>query len=280
MNVPKINFSNPYFGQNKYTIREFSNGKEFSTVCDGEEFFHHYIIDEPKGILTDLEQCINDLKFEKKLRPVINFINESGKFINEKIYGIAGFGGLTSVFDIGNDRVLKISEENPFEYRKHNPKFDIPLLSQIEHYGNMYGYIQQKADTENVNIFDVQNVKRKMKKQGFTPSDDFSSWRIDQVGRLNGSSYLLDSRCAIPRNNRKTRFVQWFKKWFDRTPIVLHPIEEITDLPPVHVNEKPKPNYNKQEAIKIIKDVLSSWKESSIYQEKLLYTILKKIKII
>ena len=52
------------------------------------------------------------------------------------------------------------------------------------------------------------------------------------------------------------------------------------DLPSLHIDEKPKPNYTKQEAIKIIKDVLKSWNQSEIYQERLFYKFLKKIKII
>ena len=264
----------------QYLVREFPNGKEFYNALDGEEWIHHYKITKPQGIISDLKQCEEDLDLSRRLKGYAEFVDNTKIFKNEKIYGISGFGGLTTVFDIGEDRVLKISKENPFEYRKYNPKFDIPLKSDIVHYGDLYGYIQQKADTENITVNNVLKVKRKMKRAGYTSSNDFSNYRTEQVGTYNGKSYLLDSRCAITRNDRKTRFADWFKMWFDRSPLIAIRIDDIIDAPPTHIDETPKANYTKKEARKVIKDVLKSWENSYNTGEKIIFKVLKAIKII
>lgn len=237
---------------------EHPNAIEYVNWSDGEDYFCKYTINKPAGIINDLEQCRYDLKWNERFDMALKFIKGSGKFLNEKIYGISGVGAAAVAFDIGGDRVLKISDENPFEFREYNPKFDIPLLSKVEHYDGIYGYIQAKAETDGVGLKDVLRVQRKMKREGFAPSVDFNIWRTEQVGRYNGKSYLLDSRCAVRQNNLLTRFTRWFDRSFNRVIIVHKVGDDIS--PPCHVNETPPPNLSPREAWKIIKKVLKSWK--------------------
>jgi len=248
----------PFTGVNWNEKIEHSNAVEYKIWCDGEDSFCKYTINKPAGIIDDLEQCRNDLKWNKRFDNALKFIKGSGKFLNEKIYGIPGVGAAAIAFDIGDNRVLKISNENPFEFREYNPKFDIPLLSKVEHYDGIYGYIQAKAETDNVKLLDVLRVQRKMKRAGFVPSCDFNVWRTEQVGRYNGKNYLLDSRCAVRKNNLLTRFTKWFDRMFNRV-IILHEIGEDFS-PSVHVNEAPLPDLAPREAWKIIKKVIKSWK--------------------
>ena len=237
------------------------NGVEYRLWEDGEDYFCKYTITKPKGMISDLEQCKKDLGWASRINTALKFIKGSKKFLDEKIYGIIGTGGLTTVFDIGDDRVLKISEENPFEYRKYNPKFDIPLVGEVEHFDGIYGYIQKKADTENVGLKNVLSVKRKMKRAGYTSSQDFGMHRVDQVGVYKGKSLLLDSRCAVRRNNFITRFTRWFKDNFNfKRVYYAYRIEDIMDRPPTHIEEKPLPNYTLKEAFGRIKKVIKSWK--------------------
>ena len=252
-----INFKALQNKEKKY----YPNGVEYRINMDGEDYFYKYTINKPNGILEDLKQCKRDLGWITRINKALRFVEGSKKFLDEKIYGIVGTGGLTTVFDIGNERVLKISEENPFEYRKYNPKFDIPLIGKVEQYKGFYGYIQKKADTENVGLKNVLAVKRKMKKAGFTSSLDFGSHRTDQVGIYKGKSFLLDSRCAIKRNNFITRFTNWFENNFNFKRIcIAQRIEDVMDKLPVHIEEKPLPDYTFKEAFMRIKKVIKSWK--------------------
>ncbi|MBO7673056.1 hypothetical protein J6S88_06585 [bacterium] len=265
----------------KYDVENFPNGRRYYIWLDGDDYFRHYEIIKPNGMVEDLKQCRKDLQLDKRLNPIIEFIEKSKFFINEKIYGIVGFGGLTTVFDIGDGRVLKISEENPFEFRNYNPKFDIPLLSDVKSNGKYYAYIQRAAETEGVSTANVLKVKQKMRRQGYTPSRDFSNWRTEQVGILNGRSYLLDSRCAIPMNDKRTRFADWFKKWYDRSPLIAIKVSDMDiDIPVKHVDETPKANYTKAEARKIIKNVLESWHDSYKMSERITFKFLKKFKVL
>ena len=237
------------------------NGVEYRLWEDGEDYFCKYTINKPNGIVSDLEQCKKDLGWSFRIDKALKFIQGSKKFLDENIYGIIGTGGLTTVFDIGNDRVLKISEENPFEYRKYNPKFDIPLIGEVEYFDGIYGYIQKKADTDNVGLKNVLAVKRKMKRAGYTSSQDFGMHRVDQVGIYKGKSFLLDSRCAVKRNNFITRFTRWFENNFNFQRVYyVQKIEDIIDKPPAHIEEKPLPNYTLKEAFMRIKKVIKSRK--------------------
>ncbi len=237
------------------------NGIEYRLQTDGEDYFYRYTINKPNGIISDLKQCKKDLGWITRINEALEFIKGSRKFLDEKIYGIIGTGGFTTVFDIGDGRVLKISKENPFEYRKYNPKFDIPLIGGVEHYKGIYGYIQKKADTENVGLKNVCAVKRKMKRAGYTSSRDFGTHRIDQVGVYQGKSFLLDSRCAVKRNNFITRFTRRFEEIFTLKRVwQAKRMEDVMDNPPMHMDEKPLPNYTLKEAFMRIKKVIKSWK--------------------
>ena len=255
----KLNSRTHFCGDIPVDIKTRKHGKYYYTLYDGEEFFRKYTLNTPSGIIHDLENICEDMSWSKKSNPIIEFIKKSKKFLNEKIYGIAGFGGLTTVFDIGQERVLKISKENPFEYRKYNKRFDIPLLSGVESCGGLYGYVQAKADTENITLKDVLKVKRKMKRAGYMPSNDFGNHRTDQVGRYKGKPYLLDSRCAVKQYDFKTRFAKWFYRHFNTSPTVLVAKVISFDEPIKHVHETPPPNFTKQEAKNLIKKAIKSW---------------------
>ncbi len=248
--------------EEKYEKITYPNGVQYRNWIDGEDYFVKYTIKQPHGIVEDLKQCLKDLHWERRIEPALTLVENGKKFLNEKIFGIIGTGALTTVFDIGDGRVLKISQENPFEYRKYNPKFDVPLLSNVEEHEGIFGYIQAKANTEDVRTPNVLSVQRKMKRAGFAPSRDFATHRLDQIGIYKGESVLLDSRCAVPQNNRLTRFAKWFEKYFTlKRVIILQPISESMNFePPKHIDEAPLPNYTKKEAWAVIKKVIKSWK--------------------
>ena len=82
-------------------------------------------------------------------------------FKESDIIGVIGQGGLSTIFDLGNNEVLKCSLENPLEFRNHNSKFDIPFLSHVEQVGNTFFIKEVKADTTNITIEDCESVIKK-----------------------------------------------------------------------------------------------------------------------
>ena len=76
-----------------------------------------------------------------------------------------------------------------------------------------------------------------------------------------GKSFLLDSRCAVKRNNFITRFTRRFEEIFTLKRVwQAKRMEDVMDNPPMHMDEKPLPNYTLKEAFMRIKKVIKSWK--------------------
>lgn len=166
---------------------------------------------------TDTFSILN--KYEKKyqnsyvkdLIPDLKTYLKNFKDIKEKdIKGVLGYGGLSIVFDIGNNKALKCSLENPLEYRKHCPEFDIPFLSPVKKINKTYIVQEAKAETDNLSIDDCKDVISRIKKAGFELSSDMDEYKTRQIGRYNGKIYLLDTRCAVPQPNRFSKFVYKF----------------------------------------------------------------------
>lgn len=121
------------------------------------------------------------------------------KHIDDSIKSFHNTGGLTVFLDIPDSKILKVSLENPLEFRKHNPKFDIPFLSPVEKYGKTYIVIQPKADTENITKKDCMGVIKRIYRNFCEISTDGD--KFEQYGLYNGKAYLIDTRCAMPLPN-------------------------------------------------------------------------------
>lgn len=193
--------------------------------------------------------------FHRGLQECVNIYLQENKDINTAdIKGFAGHGGLSAVFDLGEKGVLKCSKENPLEYRKHCPEFDIPFTSPVIKINDFYIVRQPKADTSSVTQQDCIYVITRMYKEGFEPSLDFDETRTRQVGHYNGKAYLLDTRSALPMPNRFSLEVYNFCK---RNQRAFYP-RKIDPSDCGHIEEVPRANLNIKEAKimvqKIIKD--------------------------
>lgn len=168
------------------------------------------------------------------------------------IKGFAGHGGLTTVFDLGHKGVLKCSKENPLEFRKHNPEFDIPFTSPVIKIRDFYIVRQPKAETSSVTQKDCIDVISRMSKEGFEPSLDFDKYRTNQVGFYNGKAYLLDTRCAMPKPDKFSLEVYEFcernKRVFYANKI------DVEDFS--HIDETPRANLSVKEARKMIGKII------------------------
>ena len=127
------------------------------------------------------------------------------KDIDNSVTDIHNNGGLTVVFDIPNNEILKVSLENPLEYREHNPEFDIPFLTPVEKYGKTYIVKQPKADTKNITKEQFLEVAKRIINSWCELSKD--GRKLEQYGLYNGKPYLIDTRCAMPMPNAWTVIV-------------------------------------------------------------------------
>lgn len=228
MNVNfKPNFSNLSFRS--------SQRKEISDV-----FFNQYKIEYTAPFHKDLQECV-------KL-----YLSDNKDINIADIKGFVGHGGLSAVFDLGEKGVLKCSKENPLEYRKHCPEFDIPFNSPIIKINDFYIVRQPKADTSSITQQDCIDVITRMYKEGFEPSFDFDITRTRQVGHYNGKVYLLDTRCALPRPNRFSLEVYNFCK---RNQRVFH-ARKIDHSAYGHIEEKPRANLGIKDAKTMIQKII------------------------
>ena len=127
---------------------------------------------------------------------------EKHKEVDNSVMNLHNNGGLTVVFDIPNDEVLKVSLENPLEFREHNPEFDIPFLTPVEKYGKTYIVKQPKADTENITREHFMEVAKRIVNAWCELSKDGTKY--EQYGLYKGKPYLIDTRCAMPMPNAWT----------------------------------------------------------------------------
>jgi len=145
-------------------------------------------------------------------KDIVNDLTEGAKLyfkkhreIDNSVKNFHSTNGLTVFFDIPDSKILKISLENPLEYREHNPDFDIPFLTPVEKYGKTFIVVQPKADTKNITLKDWFDVVKRIYKNCCELSRDGN--KFEQYGLYNGKAYLIDTRCAMPLPNIYTLIV-------------------------------------------------------------------------
>lgn len=207
---------------------------------------------------SSLDKFVKESATSKKLvQDLKNYISsQKGKIKETDVRKVIGYGGLTTVFELTNDRVLKCSLENPLEHRKHCADFDIPFLSAVEKSGEHFFVIEPKAEQEGITIEDCKDVIKRIYKAGYEPSSDLDEYKIRQVGRYNGKMYLLDTRAALPQPDRFSKFIYRFCDSINRVLIV----EKVdpTNFEMKHIDESPRKNFGFAEGIKEAFDVIDT----------------------
>lgn len=205
-----------------------------------------------------LDKYVNEGAASKKLvQDLKNYISsQKGKIKETDVQKVIGYGGLTTVFELTNDRILKCSLENPLEHRGHCAEFDIPFLSPVEKSGEHFFVIEPKAEQEGITIDDCKDVIKRIYKAGYEPSSDLDEYKIRQVGRYNGKMYLLDTRAALPQPDRFSKFIYRFCNSTNRVLIV----EKVdpTNFEMKHIDESPRKNLGFVEGIKEAFDVIDT----------------------
>ncbi len=239
------------FGNKQKTILPEISKDTFSILDKYNEDYKNTFV---KDIIPDLKEYIKNFHYIK----------------DTDIKGILGHGALSLIFDLGEKEILKCSLENPLEYRKHYPEFDIPFLTPVIKVNKTYIVKQPKAKTDNITIDDCKDVISRIRRSGLELSKDMNEYRTWQVGKYNGKSYLLDTRCAVPRPNAFSRFVYRFcdahKRVFEvrsMNPEAIAKYKKEMDKlvekngPQVlHINETPMKNLSFREGVSKIWSIM------------------------
>ena len=264
---------------------------------------------QPSKSLTFLDDFAkkNSNSYTKNLIKDLRELIASKKILLKEtdIKDIIGNGGLSTIFDLGNNEVLKCSLENPLEFRKHNSSFDIPFLSQVEKFGQTYFVKEVKADTRNITIDDCKSVINRIYKEGFEPSKDLDEYRTWQIGKYSNKPYLLDTRAAVPRPNQFSEYIYnccndykrvfHLKSWTAED--IIKDEQETAELvkkeglKALHMDETPRKNLEFIEGISLVNQIVKEnikYKQWNKFQSSLImfdtiingfiYKLLDKIK--
>lgn len=210
------------------------------------------------------------------------------KEVDDSVIKFHESGGLSILFELQNNEVLKISLENPCEFREHNPEFDIPFLTPVEKWGKTFIVKQPKADTENVTVEHCREVGRKIQHNLCELSTD--GWKAEQYGLYNGRPYLLDTRCAMPLPNLWSFFIDNLCKKLNKCYTVMTEEQRHAELLldyeergyfAYHCDETPRKNLTFGEGLaKLYKTIKTNYKyKKNHHHIPYVLGILKKMKL-
>lgn len=137
---------------------------------------------------------------ENETPEVIKTIEENPKLNKLKTNKLIGAGAYTMVFDIGDQKVLKISSSPCFP-KKLEP-FDLPILDKgVDKERKIYWCIVPKAlnETENrITPVELKELTETIKMNGYKTSLDFIGYDFaHQAVKWNGKIYLTDYDCVM-----------------------------------------------------------------------------------
>ena len=211
----KINFNNPITYYTEHCRESQFRGKGTDLMNDWEQEASNNTIR-----VRWYDDVVHDLAEGTKLYFKDNESTDNSVISLHKIYKY----GLTIFFDLPNNEILKVSLENPLEFRKHIPEFDIPFLSPVEKYGKTYIVKQPKADTDGITEMHIEDVGQRISDYGYELSPDGK--RCEQYGLYNGEAYLIDTRCVRPMPSTYTVIIDKICKKINKCYIFVNREEE------------------------------------------------------
>lgn len=163
---------------------EFKNPEEILKSIDIIEYY--------------LYNCsICNMKDINQVKILKEFISNEPAFKKEKVKSLLDAFSTTLVIELEDNRVLKMTKYNPFpQGRQFESSFDIPLLSEVYNYKGYYFYIQEKANTDDVDMEKIENVAERIVRAGYKPYD--LEGNTLQIGwsEMMQDYMLIDSECA------------------------------------------------------------------------------------
>ena len=134
--------------------------------------------DRQFDILKDMLQNCDELK-DEKLVSCMDAMNN------------------TIVLELEGNRVLKMVKYDPFpEGRFYEPSFDLPLFSSVYQSGDYYAFVQEKAQTDDVSIDDLNSVIERIEAAGYEPYDIVGNELQVGWSEIKQDYMLLDTECA------------------------------------------------------------------------------------
>ncbi|HBG48844.1 MAG TPA: hypothetical protein DDW90_04960 [Cyanobacteria bacterium UBA9971] len=142
-------------------------------------------------------------------------IKNDEKLKELKVTGVAGAGMYSIVFNIDNDKVLKLSE-NPC-YPKKFESFDLPAINkgyvtfQKSNISKdvVYYCILPKGKNSNeyrITTNEVCQVRDEIEKNGYETTGDILPSAFKQIVKLGDKPYLCDYDCAIHKSGESRLF--------------------------------------------------------------------------
>lgn len=177
-----------YFNDNNPKVLSRVGFDEPITIIDA---FCNFIKD---SVLIEYLEIFKTYSAKKDMQKIINDLMKSNKIKDKKTNGLIGYGVSSYVFDIGENKVLKITHGDHFSGRIPQ-EFDLPIIKQgrLCHNSDYFFYIEDKVEVDNISAKDIENIKTKAQKLDFIITDIHPR----QFGKsLNGKVYLLDPECV------------------------------------------------------------------------------------
>lgn len=168
----------------------------------------HIEFKKPIDMQTGLEICkqhllgYNDwsLYDGNQIDVLKNFLLNCKELKDEKMVSSLDMIHNTIVLELEDNRVLKMVKYNPFpEGRKFEPSFDLPVLSDVYNCGDYYVFVQEKADTDDVDMDALESVMNRIVDAGYELYD--IEGNETQVGwsEIMQDYMLLDTECAVKK---------------------------------------------------------------------------------
>ena len=103
----------------------------------------------------------------------------------------------TIVLELEGNRVLKMIKYNPFpDGRKFEPSFDLPVLSDVYSHKGYYMFVQEKADTDDIDSDALESVIERIETAGYEPYDIVGNEMQVGWSEIKQDYMLLDTECA------------------------------------------------------------------------------------
>ena len=169
----------------------------------------HIEFEKPVDMSIGLEVCKQNLLGykgwsiynDKQFDILKNFLPTCEELKDEKLVSCLDAANNTIVLELEGNRVLKMVKYNPFpEGRSFEPEFDLPVFSDIYQCGDYYVFVQEKADTEDVDRDALDDVIERIELAGYEPYDIRGNELQIGWSEIMQDYMLLDTECAKPKN--------------------------------------------------------------------------------
>lgn len=135
---------------------------------------------------------------------------ESDKFLrNIDVNGILDIGAFAFTFETNDTKVIKITKGNHFPNSRKPDSFDLPILKKGKIGSDMYYYLEEKVNQNNISDKEIIALIKKIEAKGYkvqdylipnTKADNEFGKAIKrrQFGRTNdGTLYLIDPGLSL-----------------------------------------------------------------------------------